>query len=117
MSDDTRPTPEREHPITPPPSELIEQWLKEAPIQAKALYRHIATAAAQWGADQELEACVEWTTVWISAPEASQLRAARRPKTLTLGQRNDAELAANELSLGLRAILIEAKSVVGEVVQ
>ena len=41
-----------------------------------------------------------------------------RPQPLTLGQRIDAELAANaELSPELRAILIEAKSVVGEVVK
>ena len=40
------------------------------------------------------------------------------PQPLTLGQRIDAELAANaKLSPELRAILIEAKSVVGEVVK
>ena len=40
------------------------------------------------------------------------------PKPLTLGQRIDAELAANaELSPELRELLIEAKAVVGEVVK
>ena len=41
-----------------------------------------------------------------------------RPKPLTLGERIDAELAANaELSPELRALLIEAKAVIGEVVK
>ena len=53
-----------EHPITPPP-ELVHQWHKEACkdpynggtfFESKTL-KHIATQAARWGADQELEAC------------------------------------------------------------
>jgi hypothetical protein len=46
-------------------------------------WRDIATKAAQWGADQELEACCEWIpelTPW----DAEQLRAARRPKPPSL---------------------------------
>ena len=76
-----------EHPITPPP-ELVAEWLKQfygpatrlgtlAPGEASL---HVATAAAQWGADQELEACcaeVSWFT-------ADKLRAARRPKPQSL---------------------------------
>jgi hypothetical protein len=78
----------QQHPITPPP-ELVQQWFKQAhesadPDNQLSYYDFIATAAAQWGADQELEACCEWTTVWISAPEASELRAARRPKPSSL---------------------------------
>ena len=41
--------------------------------------------AAQWGADQELEACCDWIpkkTPW----DAEKLRAARRPKPLSLKQ-------------------------------
>jgi len=96
-------------PITPPP-ELVQQWLCShdylwGPLEQASItitanrLQNIATVAAQWGwdqrgtineaqlqerADQELEACCEWTTVWISAPEASQLFAARRPKPPTL---------------------------------
>jgi hypothetical protein len=80
-------------PITPPP-ELVQGWRAAASNVPATLgteteprrdyIDYIATAAAQWGADQELEACCEWTTVWISAPEASQLRAARRPKPPSL---------------------------------
>jgi hypothetical protein len=65
--------------ITPPP-ELVQEW-------AHMLEQHTDTevfaAAAQWGADQELEACCEWipkATPW----DAEQLRAARRPKPLSL---------------------------------
>jgi hypothetical protein len=65
-----------QHPITPPP-ELLDQWCMENN------WRDIAIQAAQWGADQELEACCEWIpelTPW----DAEQLRAARRPKPPSL---------------------------------
>jgi len=67
-----------QHPITPPP-ELVEQWYMGAtgPLYEK----EIATRAAQWGADQELEACCEWTKETLGLPGcANQLRADRRPK-------------------------------------
>jgi hypothetical protein len=73
------------HPITPPP-ELIEQWRKSGPADAavnNAYERHIATCAAQWGADQELEACCEWIPKWTPW-DVDQLRAARRPKQPSL---------------------------------
>ena len=47
----------QQHPITPPP-ELVEQWYRNTPLANRGLT--LATWAAQWGADQELEACVEW---------------------------------------------------------
>ena len=50
------------HPLTPPP-ELMQQWVDEIYKQTEcddARDEHIATKAAQWGADQELEACVNW---------------------------------------------------------
>ena len=46
----------QQHPITPPP-ELVEQWYCNTPLDRGLT---LATWAAQWGADQELEACVEW---------------------------------------------------------
>ena len=51
-------------PITPPP-ELIQQWLGEyfgciVNGEPSASERYLATQAARWGADQELEACCEW---------------------------------------------------------
>lgn len=50
------------HPITPPPA-LVEQWRRGGPADAavnNAYERHIATQAARWGADQQLEQCVAW---------------------------------------------------------
>jgi hypothetical protein len=49
-----------DHPITPP-HQLVQQWAQiQAAEQAVAdHWHHIATRAAQWGADQELEACVK----------------------------------------------------------
>ena len=74
------------HPITPPP-ELISGWLHEAadlhlPIPANLDY--LATRAAQWGADQELEACCELLKADGYKALAHNLRAARRPKPPSL---------------------------------
>ncbi len=46
---------------------------------------YIATRAAQWGADQELEACCEWLDG--VGDLTLQLRADRRPKPPSLKQR------------------------------
>ena len=65
------------NPITPPP-ELIEQWM-----QAHSTKYDLARHAAQWGADQELEACCEWLAkpkVALTGKGPGDLRAARRPK-------------------------------------
>ena len=50
-----------EHPITPPP-ELVAQWVEYAGLVGINEHQlvHLATQAARWGADQELEACCEW---------------------------------------------------------
>jgi hypothetical protein len=78
-----------DHPITPP-QKLVEQWRIQAPDGRGSQIRDmwIATRAAQWGADQELEACREYvyerlklTTI---AHIAQDLRAARRPKPPSL---------------------------------
>jgi hypothetical protein len=77
--------------ITPPP-ELVRQWVAQiwhegTPVRVALSDEHIATRAAQWGADQELEACLR--LVEIDAGEdaydfARYIRAARRPKPLKL---------------------------------
>ncbi len=72
--------------ITPPP-ELVQQWRKSGPADAavnNAYERHIATCAAQWGADQELEACCEWMAEETPISYINALRAARRPKQPSL---------------------------------
>jgi hypothetical protein len=73
-----------EHPITPPPAELVQQWINEEP---GIFAEHIATRAAQWGADQELEACCEWLHAWTQDKHPGgieNLRAARRPRPKSL---------------------------------
>lgn len=68
--------------ITPPP-ELVRQWINDA--FGPDYEQCITTAAARWGADQELEACCEWMRERGLHPEYwRDLRAARRPKALSL---------------------------------
>jgi hypothetical protein len=74
------------HPITPPP-ELVSKWCYEDGEEIKSSPRwffSVCAKAAQWGADQELEACCEWVkskqTYWAH----DELRATRRPKPPSL---------------------------------
>jgi len=85
-------------PITPPP-ELVQQWANTGPVvldeESWAYEMFIAHHAAQWGADQELEACCEWMVRNYNYPEAGNpLRAVRRPKQPSLKERALHELAA-----------------------
>ena len=75
----------QEHQITPPP-ELVEQWEADwhcsGNTNGNGFTYFVATRAAQWGADQELEACCEWL------PDVGEMRAmlhaVRRPKPPSL---------------------------------
>jgi hypothetical protein len=78
-----------QHPIVPS-FEMANQWHKEACkdpynggkfIESKTL-KYIATKAAQWGADQELDACCEWAQGYAECGDS--LRLARRPKPPSL---------------------------------
>jgi hypothetical protein len=89
------------HPITVP-LELVEEWGHDANLSGVpyndehwAYEQHIATRAAQWGADIELEACCEWLTDWDTCEGerlASLLREGRRPKPPSLKEQALAEL-------------------------
>ena len=83
------------HPITPP-DELVEQWAYHCnePETVEQFWRRFATQAAQWGADQQLEADCEWLTDQCLHLDGSYLRSAMRPKPLS-----DKEQALNALSL------------------
>jgi len=91
----------QEHPITPPP-ELIRKWNEEAANTPMADQRYIATQAARWGAEQELEACCEYISRWFATPEyrAAELRAARRPKPPSLKEQalEDLEILIADLA-------------------
>jgi hypothetical protein len=68
-------------PITPPP-ELVQQWINE---EDGLTAGHIAAQAAQWGADQELDACCEWLQLNYNYPLVNHpLRVTRRPKPPSL---------------------------------
>jgi len=76
-------------PITPPPELLarcVEDW-HHSKVKHIELEDHIANQAAQWGADQELEACCEWAKQFNYDDECyeDKLRAARRPSHRTGG--------------------------------
>ena len=71
-----------------PPFELIQQWVIEIDYDERNwLYEiNIANRAAQWGADQELEACCEYLTsraAWDSV-DVQVLFNHRRPKPPSL---------------------------------
>jgi hypothetical protein len=70
----------QQHPITPS-DKLIGEWIDTDEGGPNVISR-IATRAAQWGANQELEACCEWLN---ADPElVDEIRAARRPKPPSL---------------------------------
>jgi len=77
------------HPITPS-IELITTIVSNSnfdpfkKVATAEVLEHIITKAAQWGADQELEACCEWLGQEGWSGESRQLRAARRPKPSSL---------------------------------
>jgi len=75
----------QQHPITPPP-ELVQQWV-DTYFGGRISHVDLAAQAAQWGADQELEACCEWLEE--IGPSGVQLwgydlRKDRRPKPPSL---------------------------------
>jgi len=81
------------NPITLPP-ELVLQWIAEIRheddlVQVAPSDLHLAIRAAQWGADQELEACCKWFQdfykfeSWMPH-DLKHLRADCRPKPQTL---------------------------------
>ena len=106
-----------QHSITPP-THLVELWRADAsnvpatlstdPGGRRDYIDFIATAAAQWGADQELEAILEMVGFGQqSLPEedryldgftVASIRAARRPKPPSLKQQALGALAALEIN-------------------
>jgi hypothetical protein len=76
-------TQEQQHPITPSP-ELIEKWWYLILGKSTDWKRQLCTQAAQWGADQELNACCEWLSFYSATFDARDVRAARRPKPPSL---------------------------------
>jgi hypothetical protein len=100
------------NPITPP-SELVRHWSRfQGDTDPEALWFRIATRAAQWGADMELEACCEWIAsrdLRTQSVAPCLLRAARRPKPPSLKKQalealEDANLDSAHYNTILRAL-------------
>jgi hypothetical protein len=97
-----------QHPITPPP-ELRRQWLDNDHFPmvtgthdllsiTRDRLNSVIDQAAQWGADQELEACCEWLDTELMTPYvAIRLRSDRRSKPPTLKEQALAALMALEI--------------------
>ena len=91
-----------QHPITPPP-ELVEQWIGiylgiTVTGELSNLEIALATQAAQWGADQELDACITFVddNELCDQNFYNILRAARRPKPPSLKEQALDELTSAE---------------------
>jgi len=89
------------HPITPP-FDLVQQWINEGDGFTEGYF---ATQAAQWGADQELEACCKYMQHEDFHGFATELRAARRPKAPTL----------NSLALQMLSTIEQSKHFIPEI--
>ena len=67
-----------------PPLDLVREWQRRA-NHNEAMFPQVASLAAQWGADQELEACCEALNEINPDKYWSQrLRVARRPNPPSL---------------------------------
>ena len=95
----------QEHPITPPP-ELVEQWSDIKPMEDVVVQNwvKIATQAARWAADQELEECcnIVLTSIVCGTKHQRrqlvyQIREARRPKPPSLKEQALAALKRQEI--------------------
>ena len=96
-----------QHPITPPP-ELVEQWRVKGSAVCGPFAVYIATQAAQWGADQELEACCEWLDERVVLNGSTALRHARRPKPPSLKEQALAALKDDDIDVYLIRRALEA---------
>lgn len=93
---------DNKHPISPPP-ELVDEW-RRAPEYTDGLKKltmvtitvdrlqYIATQAARWGGDQELEACLAEVSFFSSRALAGKIRDIRRPKLPSLKEQALIEL-------------------------
>ena len=86
-----------DHPVKVPPK-LVGDWLTEAAdlhLLTPTNLDYLANRAAQWAADQELEACREWLRArGVTLQIIEQLRAAMRPKPPTLAEQATTALHA-----------------------
>jgi len=88
-----------DHPITPT-LKLFRKWTEYRGTDTEdQFWWRIATQAAQWGADQELEACIEWLKEMelVGEGDVSFLCEDRRPKPPSLKEQALQALAEADL--------------------
>ena len=84
-----------QHPIGAPPDKLVDAWGdKYVGHMPEWVLRHVAAEAAQWGSDQELQACCDhirnYQWGFVDRPDGTKmhravdLEFARRPQLLSL---------------------------------
>lgn len=73
------------------PLELVQQWASES-----LATQNLCNRAAQWGAEQELEACCQYLDARQPTYVSKGLRTARRPKSLSLKEQALQEVDALE---------------------
>ena len=104
-----------------PPPELVRQWTQyNGDDDAERFWMRIATQAAQWGADTELNYCCDELSFWGSKGMAERLRSDRRPRPLSLKEQAlnamshaDKDALTNPLTgevVALRTILSKEQS-------
>lgn len=92
------------HPITPPTS-LVQSWIARPACQDYfSTVEEVAIEAARWGADMELEACCEWLVKNDWKAVHQHLRAARRPKPLSLKEKALLQLDTLNADLGMHGL-------------
>jgi hypothetical protein len=80
----------------------VQQWIDE---EDGVFAEHIATRSAQWGADQELEACCEVLSKKCMKHLANMLRSWRRPEPPSLKEQALAQLSSVETDLRRHGII------------
>ncbi len=92
--------------ITPPP-ELVQHWVDTyfgGKISQSNFHVDLATRAAQWGSNQELEACCEWLEDPDLNVDTYKLRAARRTKPPRLKEKLTEALYNEDIGTALRLV-------------
>lgn len=89
------------HPVVPS-GVLLKKW-EDQWFDEQEHADVLLIQAFQAGADQELEACLEWLKVrhWVEPEFADELRAARRPKPQSLKEQALDQLKSVEDRYGL----------------
>ena len=90
-----------QHPITPP-QELILEWWNRSHLRYSSMeieqFTLLVSEISQWGADQELEACLSQLHRW-GVQGVQNLRNTRRPYSLSL--KHQALQALKDMNISL----------------